>query len=197
MLDHSFGHRLWRKGWIFMLNLDQKKKRQLQIEAHKLKRTERHQYPIRLTLEQYSRLKKMAGNSPMSDVVNRGIETEWTFYTSVQKLIKELPSFKIPSDIEKWRLERFKDSPELLSLYVKPTVIAAYSQELFLKRKLEMRRIDNLSTVNYAVKQIGNNINQLARKANSGVDVPKDELRLYTKEVIKLRNAINAIFGDY
>jgi len=177
-----------------MLNKDQKKKRQIQIEAHRLRRIKSHQYPIRLSLEQYSRLKKMSGNGPMSDVINRGIDVEWEFYTTVQKWTDKLPQFNSLEDLQNWRLEQFKNSPELLSKYVIPTTIASYAQEMELDRKAQLEMNRYLETINYSINQIGGNINQLARRANSGGEVSKSELRNYTKEVIQLRNVIGEVF---
>jgi hypothetical protein len=136
----------------------------------------------------------MAQNQPMSDVVNRGIDTEWIFYCQMKKLSNKIPSFRNIDEIQDWRMDSFHDSPELLAEYVLPTTIIKYMEELNSDRKVKQEMVDSLDTIQYLIKNIGNNINQLARHANSGDTVSKKELRDLTRSIIKLKNSIDENF---
>lgn len=154
----------------------------------------RHSYLIRLDSERFLKLKKMAQDQPMSDVVNRGIDTEWIFYCQMEKLSDKIPNFRNIDEIQDWRMNSFHDSPELLMKYVLPSTILRYMEELSSDRKSKQEMIDSLDTIQYFIKNIGNNINQLARQANSGETVPKRELRDLTRSIISLKNSINENF---
>lgn len=154
----------------------------------------RHSYLIRLDNERFLRLKKMAQNQPMSDVVNRGIDTEWIFYCQLKKLSDKIPNFRNIDEIQSWRMSSFHNSPELLAKYVLPATILKYMEELNTDRRAKQELIDNLETIQYLIKNIGGNINQLARHANSGNTVSKRELRDLTHAVIQLKNSIDENF---
>lgn len=173
-----------------MLNEEDKKLRQKNIVLHKNKDTKHRAYLIKLSDEQYHRLKEMSGNKTMSSVINQGMKDQWIYYSSVKKLMNKLPKFETVDQIERWRLEHLKDSPAMVSKYVSAAAIMTYVSELQKARLAENSDIDNQETIAYLLKTISNNINQLARRSNSGVDVPKEELRNVTKAVIKLTQAI-------
>lgn len=154
----------------------------------------RHSYLIRLDSERFLKLKKMAQNQPMSDVVNRGIDTEWIFYCQLKKLSDKIPNFRNIDEIQSWRMNGFHDSPELLAKYVLPTTILKYMEELNSDRRAKQEMIDSLDTIQYLIKSIGTNINQLARHANSGGTVSKRELRDLTRSIINLKNSFDENF---
>ncbi|WP_238595718.1 plasmid mobilization relaxosome protein MobC [Loigolactobacillus backii] len=175
-----------------MLDAEKQQKHDKQIKLHRNRNTKTHQYPIRLEEDQYRHLKIMSGDGAMSDVVNRGIETEWVYHMTVKNLMKGLPDFKKVDDVQRWRLKQLKRSPELLAKYVTPAAILVYTQELEKSCETKQVLIDNQETIAYLIRQIGNNINQLARCANAGGNVSRDELSKYTKAVIRLSKAIDA-----
>ncbi|MHA8263770.1 plasmid mobilization relaxosome protein MobC [Lactobacillaceae bacterium Melli_B3] len=173
-----------------MLDKQQQNKRKNQIEMHRNRDTKRHQYPLRLSDATYQKLKQIAGDGTISDVINRGIKTEWIYYNSFEKFAKTMPHFDDVNAIEKWRLDAFKDSPELLNRYAKPAAILAYVKQLQLDVKSREKLSDNQATIAYLIRNIGNNINQLARRANQGGRVDKDALAQLTHAVIQLDETI-------
>lgn len=67
------------------------------------RKTKSHQYPIRLSAEQYRRLKIMATDGPMSHVISKGIDAEWQYHETIQSVANALPDFDSVNEIEKWR----------------------------------------------------------------------------------------------
>ena len=151
----------------------------------------RHQYLIRLDTSHFSKLRKMAEDQPMSNVVNRGIDTEWILFSEMKKIKVNPLNFKSVNDIQDWKVNSFKDSPELLTKYVLPSTILNYIVETSKTRQVNQNLVDNLETVQYAIRIIGTNINQLAKKANSGRNVSKEELKKLTRAVISLKSTID------
>ncbi|MCI1699187.1 hypothetical protein [Liquorilactobacillus nagelii] len=153
-----------------------------------------HKYLIKLSDEQYQRLKIIAKNKHMSDVVNRGINSEWIYYQSVQKTINELPKFKSLDDVQKWRVKQFNDSPELMAKYLTPAAILTYTQELKKLRISKQYVVDNQETIAYLIQQIANNINHLVCKNKEGTETLSDSLDKITNSVIKLSETIEEVF---
>lgn len=176
-----------------MLNEDEQRKRNDQVEHLRNNRTKQHAYMIRMSDQTYECLKKMAHGGPMSDVVNRGLEIEWKYFQTLEKLKKEKPQLNTIEDIERWRVEQFSTSPELLSAYASPTAILAYKDELSKSREAQDDLADKLDTIAYEIRTIGQNINQIARQANAGVDVPRDALKRMTSAVLEVKNQVQKV----
>lgn len=176
-----------------MLNEEKLRKRNDQIEHLRNSRTKQHAYMIRMSDQTYECLKKMAHGGPMSDVVNRGLEIEWKYFQTLEKLKKEQPQLNTVEDIERWRVEQFSTSPELLSAYATPTAILAYKDELSKSRESQNDLADKLDTIAYEIRAIGQNINQIARKANAGIDVPRDALKRMTSAVLEVKTLIEKV----
>lgn len=177
-----------------MLDEAQQRKRDEQIAKHRGTNLKQHQYPLRLTDEQYERLRVMAGGGSMSAVIERGLETEWQYHQSVAKLMKKMPTFHSLEELETWRVEQFSGSSELLARYAKPVAIAAYTQELATANEAKQTLIATQNTVAYLIRNIGDNINQLARHANSGGTVSREALARLTKSVIRLTDAVEETY---
>lgn len=153
-----------------------------------------HKYLIRLSDEQYQRLKIIAKNKHMSDVVNHGINSEWIYYQTVQKLMKDLPKFKSVNDLQKWKAKEFNNSPELMAKYLTPAAILTYTQELKKLRISKQYVVDNQETIACLIQQIANNINHLVCKNTEGTELPNDSLDKITNSVIKLSETIEEVF---
>lgn len=133
----------------------------------------------------------MAEDQPMSNVVNRGIDTEWILFSEMKKIKVSPLNFKSIDDIQDWKMNSFKESPELLTRYILPSTILNYIEETSKSRQVNQNLVDNLETIQYAIRIIGTNINQLAKKANAGRDVSKEELKSLTRAVISLKSTID------
>jgi len=176
-----------------MVNEEKHRKRSKQIDHFRNTRTKQHAYMIRMSDQTYKCLKEMARDGPMSEVVNRGLEIEWKYFQTLEKLKKEKPELNTVEDIERWRVEQFSTSPELLSEYATPTAILAYKDELGKSRQSQNDLADKLDTVAYEIRLIGQNINQIARKANAGVAVPRDSLKQMTLAVLTVKDEVQKL----
>lgn len=177
-----------------MLNDTQQRKRDEQIAMHRGTNLKQHQYPLRLTDEQYERLRVMAGDGSMSAVIERGLAIEWHYQQTVRKLMKKMPTFHSLDELEAWRVKQFADSPELLARYAAPVAIAAHTQELAKANEAEQDLITIQNTVAYLIRNIGNNINQLAHHANQNGTVSREALARLTKSVIRLKDAVEETY---
>lgn len=173
-----------------MLSKEQQEIRNKNIKLHRNTDTKHHAYLLKFDDVKYQQLKTMAGDGTISNVINKGINDRWTYYLAIQSLISDTPTFKSSDEVERWRMDHLKGSPALIAKYVKAESIMEYTSELKKNRKIREDESDIQDTTAYLLKMIGNNINQIARKANSGVDVPREDLRRMTKAVLKLIDVI-------
>ena len=179
-----------------MLNNGQLIKRKQQINLHRRVPEKKHPYLLRIPQNDFEKLQAMAGDESMSKVLIRGLKTEWNYHIAVQSLMKELPDFKTAKQLDKWRFNHLKDSPELLAKYVMPATIEAYIYRLEQHDKLKCFALIQWNTVVYFLNRIGVNLNQLAHKANQGSQVSSNELQTLIKAVMQLSQLIKEKFKD-
>lgn len=179
-----------------MLNNGQLIKRKQQINLHRRVPEKKHSYLLRIPQSDFEKLQAMVGDGSMSKVLLRGLKAEWNYHVAVQSLMKELPNFKTVKQLDKWRLEHLKNSPELLAKYVMPATIEAYIYRLEQHDKLKQFALIQWNTVVYFLNRIGVNLNQLAHKANQGSQVSSNELQTLIKAVMQLSKLIKEKFKD-
>lgn len=179
-----------------MLNDGQLVKRKQQINLHRRVPEKKHPYLLRIPQADFEKLQAVVGDEPMSKVLLRGLKTEWNYHLAVQSLMKELPDFRTAKQLDKWRFDHLKDSPELLAKYVMPATIKAYVLRLEQHDKLKQLALIQWNSIVYYLNRIGVNINQLAHRANQGSQVSSDELQTLIKAVMQLSQLIREKFKD-
>lgn len=179
-----------------MLNNGQLIKRKQQINLHRRVPEKKHPYLLRIPQNDFEKLQAMAGDGSMSKVLLRGLKTEWNYHVAVQSLMKELPNFKTFKQLDKWRFDHLKNSPELLAKYVMPATIKTYLLQLEQHNKLKQFALIQWNPIVYYLNRIGVNLNQLAHQANQGSQVSSDELQTLIKAVMQLSQLIKEKFKD-
>ena len=179
-----------------MLTDSQLVKRKQQINSHRRVPEKKHPYLLRIPQSDFEKLQAATGNEPMSKLLIRGLKTEWNYHLAVQSLMKELPEFKTAEQLDKWRLDHLKDSPELLAKYVMPATIKAYLLRLEQHDKLKKFALIQWNSIVYYLNRIGVNLNQLAHQANQGNRVDDEELRKLVQATMNLSQLINKKFKE-
>lgn len=179
-----------------MLNDGQLVKRKQQINLHRRVPEKKHPYLLRIPQADFEKLQAVVGDEPMSKVLLRGLKAEWNYHLAVQSLMKELPDFRTAKQLDKWRFDHLKDSPELLAKYVMPATIKAYVLRLEQHDKLKQLALIQWNSIVYYLNRIGVNINQLVHRANQGSQVSSDELQTLIKAVMQMSQLIREKFKD-
>ena len=177
-----------------MLNDSQLIKRKQQINLHRRVSEKKHPYLLRIPQSDFEKLQAMISGESMSKVILRGLKTEWNYHLAVQSLMKELPDFKTVKQLDKWRFDHLKDSPELLSKYVMPATIKAYLLRLEQHDKLKQFALIQWNSIVYYLNRIGVNLNQLALQTNRGNQVDDEELQKLVQATMNLSQLINKKF---
>lgn len=159
-----------------------------QPEAHRKKEVTRPQYPFRMTPELNEKLTIMATHHSKNDVITRGVETEWEYYRMMQRLPKDFSVLTTAEQLEDWRVQQLKDSPELMAKYATPIAINRYTNELAQQRQLDIVQQATYDDTSRVLRGIANNINQLAKLAHQGRDISIDELSRLTHATIQLKD---------
>lgn len=179
-----------------MLNDSQLIKRKQQINLHRRVSEKKHPYLLRIPQSDFEKLRAVMGDEPMSKVLMRGLKTEWNYHLAVQSLMKELPDFKTAEQLDKWRFNHLKDSPELLAKYVMPATIKAYLYRLEQHDKLKQFAMIQWNSIVYYLHRIGVNLNQLAHHANQGDPVDDEQLQKLIQATVDLSQLINKKFQE-
>ena len=132
----------------------------------------------------------------MSEVLIQGLRTEWNYHLAVQNLMKELPDFKTAKQLDKWRFDHLKNSPELLAKYVMPATIKAYLLRLEQHDKLKQFALVQWNSIVYYLNRISVNLNQLAHQANRGDQVDGEELQRLVQATMNLSQLISKKFKE-
>ncbi|MEK1432492.1 MobC family plasmid mobilization relaxosome protein [Limosilactobacillus fermentum] len=179
-----------------MLNNDQLIKREQQIDSRRRVPEKKHSYLLRIPQSDFEKLQAITGEESMSKVLLRGLKTEWYYYLAVQSLMNKLPNFTSTQQLDQWRLEHFKNCPELLASYVMPATIKTYLTRLEQHDKLQHFALIQWNSIVYYLNRIGVNLNQLAHRANQGGQVDGDELQKLTQATMNLSQIINNKFKE-
>lgn len=179
-----------------MLNDSQLIKRKQQINLHRRMPEKKHSYLLRIPQGDFDKLRAVIGDEPISKVLLRGLKTEWNYHLMVQSLMSELPDFKTAKQLDKWRFNHLKDSPELLAKYVMPSTIKAYLYRLEQHDKLEQFVMIQWNSIVYYLNRIGISLNQLAHHANRGDLVDGEELQRLIQATMNLSKLINKKFKE-
>lgn len=179
-----------------MLNNSQLIKRKQQINLHRRVPEKKHPYLLRIPQSDFEKLQAVADTMPMSEVLIQGLRTEWNYHLAVQNLMKELPDFKTAKQLDKWRFDHLKNSPELLAKYVMPATIKAYLLRLEQHDKLKQFALVQWNSIVYYLNRISVNLNQLAHQANRGDQVDGEELQKLVQATMNLSQLISKKFKE-
>ncbi|MEK1308410.1 MobC family plasmid mobilization relaxosome protein [Limosilactobacillus fermentum] len=179
-----------------MLNDGQLVKRKQEIELHRRVLEKKHPYLLRIPQSDFEKLQEIAGNESMSKVLIRGLRTEINYHAMVQDLMKKLPKFVSTQQLDGWKFKHLKNCPELLSKYVMPATIKAYLDRQEQHDKLQQLALIQWNSIVYYLNRIGINLNQVAHRANQGVEVDVKELQKITKAIMGLSKLINQKFKE-